>query len=125
MPVGAVRASTYNPRAVDPARLDLIELSLRKLGFLIPVYADPSGEVISGHQRLTVAERMGLELVPVETTRPMDLAERKGVNIACNRGTNDLRSKDTPTTLTEALGRIDLDALAAELPDREPGGPGF
>ena len=32
-----IAPSTYNPRVADPERLDLIELSLRKLGFLLPL----------------------------------------------------------------------------------------
>lgn len=69
--------STYNPRTADPRRLDLIELSLRKLGFLLPIYATPDGEIISGHQRHHVARRMGVKHLPVEYTRAMDMEERK------------------------------------------------
>ena len=58
-PVTMLRGSSYNPRQVDPRRLDLIELSLRKLGFLAPIYADADGEILSGHQRHLVAARMG------------------------------------------------------------------
>ena len=36
-PLSAVNPSTYNPRTADPKRLDLIELSLRKLGFIAPI----------------------------------------------------------------------------------------
>ena len=50
-PLSAVNPSTYNPRTADPKRLDLIELSLRKLGFIAPIYADANGEILSGHQR--------------------------------------------------------------------------
>lgn len=44
-PLSAVNPSTYNPRTADPKRLDLIELSLRKLGFIAPIYADANGEI--------------------------------------------------------------------------------
>ena len=37
--IEAIQPSTYNPRSADPKRLDLIELSLRKLGFLAPIFA--------------------------------------------------------------------------------------
>ena len=56
-PLSAVNPSTYNPRTADPKRLDLIELSLRKLGFIAPIYADANGEILSGHQRHFVATR--------------------------------------------------------------------
>lgn len=119
VPLGAVRASTYNPRLTDPRRLELIQLSLRKLGFLLPLFADPTGEIISGHQRHLAATVLGLKRVPVRRTKPMDLAKRKAVNIAFNRGTNDLKQGDTPADLTEAIEKSDVHALAAGLPDLE------
>ena len=44
VPIDAVRASEYNPRKNDEKRLALTEMSLRKLGFLLPIYADMDGE---------------------------------------------------------------------------------
>jgi ParB-like chromosome segregation protein Spo0J len=63
-PIDAVSPSTYNPRSADAARLDLVALSLRKLGWLLPIYATPEGEILSGHQRHLVAGRLGLKMVP-------------------------------------------------------------
>jgi len=111
--------SAYNPRTADPKRLDLIELSLRKLGFVLPVFADATGEILSGHQRHLVATRMGLEAMPVMYTKPLDLAKRKSINIAFNRGTNDMAAVDTPASMTEALQRADVFGMAARLPDRQ------
>lgn len=68
--IDKVQPSTYNPRTADPRRLDIIELSLRKLGFLLPIYASEDGEIISGHQRHHVAKRMGLKQIPVAYTKP-------------------------------------------------------
>jgi len=119
-PIDRVRPSAYNPRHADPARLDVIELSLRKLGWLLPIYADPAGEIISGHQRHLVAERMGYGWVPVETMRKIPLERRKAINIAFNRGTNDLRPEQTPAKLTDALDRVDLAKLTAALPNIAP-----
>jgi len=125
VPIEKVRPSTYNPRQADPARLDVIETSLRKLGFILPIYADESGEILSGHQRHYVALRMGAAHVPVAYTKPMDLEERKAVNIAFNRGTNDLAPSDTPRSMTEALQRSDFRQLAARIPDKVVNGPDF
>lgn len=115
--INAVNPSTYNPRIADPERLNLIELSLRKLGFLLPIYADQNGEILSGHQRHHVAYRMGINQVPVAFTKPLDLAERKAVNITFNRGTNDLSPDALSKTLTEALQRSNVHQLAETLPD--------
>lgn len=117
-PLSELNPSTYNPRTADPKRLDLIELSLRKLGFVLPIFADSDGEILSGHQRHLVATRMGLDAVPVTYTKPLELNLRKSINIAFNRGTNDMAAVDTPASMTEALQRADVFALAEQLPDR-------
>lgn len=119
VPIVRVFPSAYNPRKSDSRRLDLIELSLRKLGFLTPLFAHESGELLSGHQRHYVAQRMGCTHIPVYWVPQMDLATRKAVNILFNRGTNDLKRCDTPSSITEALQRIDLDSLTTALPDIE------
>ena len=123
--INAIKPSSYNPRVVDPKRLDLIELSLRKLGFLLPLYTDTNGEILSGHQRHYVASRMGVNEVPVDSTNPLELSIRKAVNIAFNRGTNDLSPGDLPKTLTEALERSNVHELAAALPDLDLYSPEF
>jgi len=118
--LAAVSPSTYNPRVADPARLDLIELSLRKLGFLLPLYADSQGELSSGHQRHYVAGRMGLTRVPVcFFQRPLDLNERKAINIMFNRGTNDLDITDTTPHLRRELLATDVFHLAEQVPDKK------
>jgi len=118
--IESLEPSTYNPRLADPKRLAVIELSLRKLGFLLPVYAHRSGEILSGHQRHYVAVGMGARQLPVCWIDHMPLDVRKAINIAFNRGTNDLKITDTPRNITEALTRANIDALAAALPDIDP-----
>ncbi|MDX2231337.1 MAG: ParB N-terminal domain-containing protein [Leptolyngbyaceae cyanobacterium bins.349] len=125
LPIDAVNPSTYNPRIADPERLNSIELSLKKLGFLLPIYADQNGEILSGHQRHHVASRMGVKRLPVDFTKPLDLAERKAVNIAFNRGTNDLAPDALPKTLTEALQRSNVHQIAETLPDLDINSPEF
>jgi hypothetical protein len=123
--INEIAPSTYNPRVADPERLDLIELSLRKLGFLLPLYATPDGEIISGHQRHHVACRMGVSQVPLAITRPMDLAERKGVNVVFNRATNDLGQSDTVEKINDQLKAADVRKLAEAIPDKEVDSPEF
>ena len=103
--IDGIQPSTYNPRSADPERLDLIELSLRKLGFLAPIFADSNGEILSGHQRHLVASRMGAKQLPVFRTKPMDLAQRKALNIVFNRATNDFDWNSTPEKVTRELLR--------------------
>lgn len=118
LPINSVQPSTYNPRKADPMRLKIIELSLRKLGWLLPIYADEDGEILSGHQRHLVATRMGMKKVPVIYVPRMTLEERKAINIAFNRGTNDMQNSDAPDTLKMALEECNVFDLAEELPDQ-------
>lgn len=120
-----IRASTYNPRKSDPHRLDLLELSLRKLGFVSPIVVDEKGEIISGHQRSYVARRMGVKMVPVLVIGRMSLERRKSLNIVFNRATNDLKRSDTCATITEHIKQFDVEALGNSLPDLEIGSPEF
>ena len=123
--IDAIRPSTYNPRNADPQRLDLIELSLRKLGFLAPIFADSNGEILSGHQRHLVASRMGAKHLPVFRTKPIDLAQRKALNIVFNRATNDFNWDSTSEKITRQLAAIDLHKLANTIPDKAVDSPEF
>ncbi len=123
--IDKIRASTYNPRKSDPHRLNLLELSLRKLGFVSPIVVDEKGEIISGHQRSYVARRMGVKMVPVLVIGRMPLERRKSLNIVFNRATNDLKRSDTCATITEHIKQYDVEALGNSLPDLEIGSPEF
>ena len=118
-PLSAVNPSTYNPRTADPKRLDLIELSLRKLGFIAPIYADANGEILSGHQRHFVATRMGLKNVPVFRIPAMELQKRKALNIVFNRATNDGDICQTPLKAKRILETLNLSELANSISDKE------
>lgn len=124
LPVTALRPALYNPRKADMERLELVKLSLRKLGFLLPLVATTDGEILSGHQRYAVAVDMGAGRLPVLR---VDVQEkrRRGINILFNRATNDIAVQDTERAMGRALRRADVYALAARLPDISPDSPAF
>lgn len=121
LPIDEVKASEYNPRKNDEKRLNLTEMSLRKLGFLLPIYADMEGEILSGHQRHLVAKRMGFKEIPVEVIDQSDLNKRKTLNILFNRATNDLQKTDTCDKIKARLYNMDIQGMCENLPDIEPG----
>ena len=125
VPIDSVQPSTYNPRSADEKRLKQIELSLRKLGFILPIFADKNGEILSGHQRHLVATRMGLTHVPVCYTKPLTLEQRKAYNIAFNRGTNDVERNDTGTTIKKKMAQHDIQALAEKVEDLDSSSQSF
>lgn len=125
VPIDSVQPSTYNPRSADEERLKQIELSFRKLGFILPIFADKNGEILSGHQRHLVATRMGLTHVPVCYTKPLTLEQRKAYNIAFNRGTNDIARNDTSTSIKEKMAQHDIQALAESIEDLDSNSQSF
>lgn len=121
VPIDDVKASEYNPRKNDEKRLAITEMSLRKLGFVLPIYADKSGEILSGHQRQLVAKRMGFKEIPVSFINEADLNERKTLNVLFNRATNDLKKTDTCDNIKNRLYIKDVESMASSLPDIVPG----
>lgn len=111
--------ASYNPRRIDPARLAMVALSIRKLGWLLPTYATESGELLSGHQRTHVARsELGYTQAPCVFLPDMEPRLRKAINILFNRSTNDMDIDAVPKDLHDQLSRVSLDNLAAALPDR-------
>lgn len=120
IPIDQIHASTYNPRKNDEQRLHLTELSLRKLGFVLPIFADANGEILSGHQRHFVAQRMGFTQVPVEIVQAMPLEKRQATNVLFNRATNDIKKAITTDDLRNTLYGTDIIAYCDAVPDIEP-----
>jgi hypothetical protein len=123
-PIEDLRPSAYNPRKADIERLNMVELSLRKFGWLLPIYADHQGEILSGHQRHLVASRMRAKLVPVVRTPQMPVERRMGVNVLYNRATNDLYKNQSSRDMKEALFSLEeVLEKVNKLPDIEVDSP--
>lgn len=117
-PVAQLHKDPDNPRKSDPARMGLLRLSLKKLGFIQPVFVTKAGMLLSGHQRTTTALELGFTTIPAIA---VDLSEKdvRGANVLFNRATNDFTAFDTGS---KAGGMLDLDtvlAAAEALPDFE------
>jgi len=110
--------ASYNPRKVDPERLELVQLSIRKLGWLLPVFGTEAGELLSGHQRTHVARGIGYTHVPCVRTANMDDGTRKAINILFNRSTNDMDIDSVTSDLKAELMKANPKKLAENMPDR-------
>lgn len=122
VPIADLKADPENPRRADPDRLDMVELSLSRLGWLLPVYIAADGEILSGHQRTTIAARMGATHVPcVRVTLPFD-ERRTGINVLFNRATNDmgLKSNGGDDDMVGELAASIVVASAQHLPKIDP-----
>lgn len=110
--------SVYNPRLTDPERLNLLALSIRKLGWLSPTYATRSNELLSGHQRSLVARMLGYSHVPCVTVDDLPETKRRALNLVFNRATNDMEQAADTKAMKRELLMKDLNELTASLPDR-------
>lgn len=123
--VDKLKTTDYNPRRADPERMKLVELSLRKLGFLLPLYINIKGDVLSGNQRHRTAMEMGVKEVPVDYIPVVDDETEKTLNIIFNKATNDMSRYDTTQSLLEALKEVDIYKIAEPFPDIEINTPEF
>ena len=119
-PVEDLRPSAYNPRKADKERLEMVELSLRKFGWLLPIYADGDGEILSGHQRHMVATNMGAKMIPVVRVPTFKIERRMGINVLYNRATNDmyktLSTADLKEDLMTKLGDLEKIKMLPDIP---------
>ena len=115
--INSLAKAPYNPRRTDPHRYELVKTSLKKLGWLLPMYVTPEGVVLSGHQRLDAARELGANKVPVVVLHGLDHERRRGVNIVFNRATNDMHKHDSGESLAERLPRTVIEEAISGLPD--------
>ncbi|QSY98539.1 hypothetical protein J2J97_32045 (plasmid) [Rhizobium bangladeshense] len=116
--------AVYNPRETDPFRLRLLQLSLSKLGFILPLYATPNGHLLSGHQRLLCAELLQsthAPLVYVDT----EIEASRNINLVFNRATNDMKTNDTSDKLLSSMNLDKVTELAASISDKKVNTPEF
>ncbi len=118
VPVASIHADRTNPRKNDVVRMGLLKLSLKKLGFVLPVITTKSGMLLSGHQRMTTAQALGIKKVPrIEADLFVD--QLRGANIILNRVTNDFTAFDTGGSVAQQLDLGTIVAEAEALPDFE------
>lgn len=116
VPIDELYADAANPRKPDDMRLRLLQLSIAKLGYMMPIFATREGMILSGHQRLFVSKQLGLKTIPVEY---VDLTKKqvRGVNVLFNRCTNDFSAFDTGSGSKARLNLTELLEEAEQLDD--------
>jgi DNA modification methylase len=105
-PLKQLKAYPNNPYTHADDDLDRIERTIREVGFLDPISVE-AGEIIDGHARLLVAERMGLDKVPVIPFDHLSAAGRRVARLAFNK-LGELRAVDVDKMIAE-LELIDQD----------------
>ena len=94
----------YNPRIQlkfsDP-EYQALKKSIERFGLVIPIIENKStGNIVGGHQRLTILKDMGWEEVEVVQVE-LSLNEEKALNLALNKIKGDFDKKALPIVLQE------------------------
>jgi DNA modification methylase len=116
---GALRSAEYNPRTISEKELANLERSVGEFRLVDPIIARRAdGTVIGGHQRLAVAERLGLQRVPVVY---LDISEEKAklLNLALNKIQGDWDEQKLAALLRELDALPDLDLSVTGFDEEE------
>jgi DNA modification methylase len=83
--VGDLVLDPRNPRQHSQTQVNQIADSIREFGFIMPVVADDTGQVVIGHARVLAARKLGMARVPVVEIRHLSRAQLKALRIADNK----------------------------------------
>lgn len=111
-PIAELRPSEYNPRSLTKKQHDELKASMVKLGNLqaavINMFPGRENVIISGHQRIRIARKIGMKTYPCLEVS-FDLVKEREANLRLNKN----------------LGEWDFDMLANEFDLEELTAVGF
>lgn len=85
VPRDTLKPNDYNPNAVAPAEMKLLELSIVEDGWTQPIVVNPDGTIVDGFHRWTVSKRFDSDKVPVVVLSRKSLHDRQMATIRHNR----------------------------------------
>lgn len=98
--------SEYNPRKITNQELKKLENSIKQFGFVVPIVVNKHptrlNVVISGHQRIKIAEKMGTKELPCMMVE-LEIPKERALNLALNKISGEFEEDK----LTEALLKIE------------------
>ena len=103
-PTGRLLPYARNARTHSDSQVAQIAASIVEFGFTNPILAGSDGIIVAGHGRLSAAQKLGLEMVPVVVLDHLTPTQRRALIIADNRIAENAGWDD-------AMLRVELDAL--------------
>lgn len=120
-PLIGLRRATYNPRSIDADALETLAESMRVIGFCKPVIVTHSGLLVAGHQRTTIASRLGLTTVPAWVLSATTEADEVRFNQLHNGSDLDICDQPVRVPASTALGFEEVEAAAIDCNTRSQG----
>lgn len=113
---GTLSPNPWNTNHVSPENQEKLEASIKRFGFTRPIVVrevEGTLQIIGGEHRATVAQRMGLERVPIINLGPIDEKRAKEIGLI----DNGRYGEDDTLALSELLRELgDSDELLSYLP---------
>lgn len=85
IPLADLKPYGRNARKHPEDQLQALEAIIRDSGFTTPLIIDPKGNLIAGHGRAIVAQRLGLESVPCIRVKGLNPAQIRALRLSDNQ----------------------------------------
>ena len=113
LPIKSIKFDKVNPRNADSQFFQLLELSLRRLGLLSPIYIDQFGKILSGHQRAQMLLKLGYSEIPVVIVKIKEGSEFSAAsNVMFNRVLQEFSAVEEDYSVLRQQALKYLDSLS-------------
>jgi DNA modification methylase len=85
LPLNSLAPNPNNARTHTARQIGQIVTSIERFGFLVPIIADDSNNIVAGHGRFEASKKLGLAKVPVIRVKFLSEADRRAFALAENR----------------------------------------
>src|SRR4051794_13998780 len=83
--LAALKGHARSARRHSKKKIAELAVSIRRLGFNVPLIVDGNGTVLAGHARLAAAELVGMDEVPVVRVTHLSEVEGRAFMLAENK----------------------------------------
>lgn len=127
--ISKLKRADYNPRTWNEKQMADLKASIRKYGFVTPLLANAAkgreNVILSGHFRVSAAEELGYDKVPVSYVKIEDIEAEKELNIRLNLNQGEwnwelLREFDLELLTDVGFSTEDLQHLWDDISEIEP-----
>lgn len=82
--ISELKPAEYNPRLMTEKQVEDLTASIKKFGIVDPIIVNKDNTIIGGHQRVKIAQQLGMETVPVYYV-DLDKEQEKELNLRLNK----------------------------------------
>lgn len=121
-PIETLKSNPKNPNKHPDSQIELLAKNIKYLGWRHPITVSKrSGFIVAGHGRLMAAQKLGLQIVPVDYQNFNSDADEMATLVADNRlaELSETSEEELKKILSELDGEIDIDLTGFSETDAE------